>query len=156
VRTVLDNSGLDFYCQLPKENGSGSQMDPNIFRGHEVVIGGDGDSNIDISNITADEGVIVIKDTGGTDIYILDKDKSTYIIEDNNSNTEDNIIIEGLDPQNASYERRGDDLIIYGSPSGGRPIAIVKDHFGSSGPKLDEIGFDDGTGPVFIPTENLD
>lgn len=157
IRSIIEDNNLDFYNNLPVDNGTGQRMGVEDFPGGTTAFGTDGDDVYDLSDTLPGDGTSAIYDTGGSDEYRLNPNNTTWIIEDSDSSTIDRIVIEGLNPSDISYERRGNDLIIYGNPGGGVPIAIIKDQFGPSGPKINFLDLDDGSGTITpLPLSGLD
>lgn len=147
VRAVVEATGYDFDQKLPKQGGDGGDpMQAKDFPGYNAVIRVNGDGTYDTTDIAAGAAPYAVYDTGGTDEFIVPADRVTWIIEDTDINTADEVTIDGLDSGDVSYQRKGDDLVIL---EGLRPVVVIKDHF--AGHPVATLNFDDGS----VPTSGL-
>lgn len=147
VRAVVEATGYDFDQHLPEQGGDGGDpMQAKDFPGYNAVIRVNGDGTYATTDIVPGAAPYAIYDTGGTDEFVVPADRVTWIIEDADTNTADEVTIVGLDSGDVSYQRKGNDLVIL---DGLRPVVIIKDHF--AGHPVATLNFDDGS----VPTSGL-
>ena len=147
VRAVVEGAGLDLDSNLPKLGGSGDRLDASKFTGQNVILRHGQNGTFDTTDTVIGHGRIVIMDNGGADTYVVPADRTTWIYEDTDAGSSDQVTIDGFDAADARYQRRGDDLIILNSS--GMPIVVVIDHY--NGRPIAVLNFDDGA----LPTSGL-
>lgn len=141
AKTLLDSADIDFDEAIV-EVGS----HPNLYPGSDVMIDTDGD---DEYTIETDENVTII-DNGGDDIITVEEGAHVNITNDEDPDSSNTVVMEGIDRDDVIIVREGDDLIIIADNGNGRPTQIVLiDHFSDNGSGTKTLLFEpdaDGNG----------